>query len=75
MIIKLTETWDDKVEKAIAIAKEHNIGVEFIRDGEHGTEDLNVVAKFQNAGFKHQISCYQSEYDKNAIKVMFWIDE
>lgn len=71
MYITLTDTFESKVEKAIQIAKENNLPVYFERNGEHGTSDLAVVLKFQEAGFVHEISGYKGKYDDNAIRVIF----
>lgn len=71
MFIKLTDTFDSTVEQAIKIAKENNLDVIFERDGVHGTDDLAVILRFQNAGFSYKISGYESKYDSNAIKVEF----
>ena len=72
MYITLTNTFDSKVEKAIQIAKENNLPVYFERDGEHGTADLAIVLKFQEAGFAYEIRRYKGEYDDNAIRVIFY---
>ena len=75
MELKLTSTWDKDVDRAIEIAKEHKLRVVFIRDGEHGTADLYVVAKFQQAGFEASIVMYEGQYDKNALRVTFYPKE
>lgn len=71
MYITLTDTWENKVQKAIEIGKENDIPVVFLRDGTHGTADLNVLLAFQRAGFTYDIEGYKSRYDKEAIKVTF----
>lgn len=71
MFIKLTDTFDHTVEKAIEIAKENNLDVVMERDGMHCTDDLWVVLKFQNAGFSYRISEINSKYDKKALQVEF----
>lgn len=71
MYITLTETFDEEVEKAIAIAKEHNITVHFDRDGTHGTGDLEVILKFANAGFGYDITTFKGKYEEKAIRVVF----
>lgn len=71
MFIKLTDTFDSTVEQAIKIAKENNLTVIFERDGVHGTDDLAVILKFQNAGFSYKISGYKGRHDNNAVKVEF----
>lgn len=70
MYITLTDTFDQYVERAIAIGKT-GIPVRFERDGVHGMKDLDVIIKFQNAGFKYEISTYKGRYDDNAIRVEF----
>ena len=72
MYITLTDTFGNKVEKAIQIAKENNIPVYFERDGEHGTADLAIVLEFQEAGFDYEISGYKGKYDDTAIRVIFY---
>lgn len=71
MFIKLTDTFDHKVDKVIEVAKDCGLDVIFERDGEHATNDLAVILKFQNAGFSYKISGYKGKYDDNAIKVEF----
>lgn len=70
MYITLTDTNDHYVEKAIEIGKT-GIPVRFLRDGVHGTNDLAVILKFQNAGFLYEIKSYKSKYDDKAICVEF----
>lgn len=73
MEIYLTETWSRDVQAAIKAGKELGCVVRFIKDGSHGTDDLNVVLAFQEAGFEYSISrYYASKYqDKDAIEVVF----
>jgi hypothetical protein len=71
MFIKLTDTFDSTVEQAIKIAKENNLTVIFERDGVHGTDDLAVILKFQNAGFSYKIRGYKGICEDNAIRVEF----
>ena len=47
MEIYLTETWSRDVQAAIKAGKELGCLVRFVRDGCHGTDDLNVVLAFQ----------------------------
>lgn len=75
MHITLTETFDNYVEAAIRIAKENNIPVYFDRDGTHGTADLEVILKFQAAGFSHDIWTYKGKYEEKAIRVEFRYNE
>lgn len=70
MYITLTDTLDQYVERAIEIGKT-GIPVRFERDGVHGTDDLYVIIKFQNAGFLYNITTYKGRYDKDAIRVEF----
>lgn len=70
MFITLTDTHDSHIDKAIEIGKT-GIPVRFERDGVHGTGDLAVIVKFQNAGFLYDISTYRGKYDENAIRVEF----
>lgn len=70
MYFTLIETFDHCVDKAIEIGKT-GIPVKFLRDGVHGTGDLAVILKFQNAGFLYDIKSYKSKYDDNAICVEF----
>ncbi len=71
MFITLTDSFPYKVDEAIEIAKKHNIGVVMERKGVHFMNDLNVVLKFQNAGFSYQISEINDKYDENALRVEF----
>lgn len=73
MEINLTETWSRDVQAAIKAGKELGCVVRFVRDGCHGTDDLNVVLAFQEAGFECSIGRYYgSKYqDKDAIEVVF----
>lgn len=71
MYITLTDTFDQYVERAIEIGKT-GIPVRFERDGTHSTGDLDVIVKFQEAGFKYVISTYKGRYDDNAIRVEFY---
>ena len=70
MYFTLIDTWDDYIEKAIEIGKT-GVPVRFERDGVHGTKDLEVILKFQNAGFKHEITTFKGKYEDNAIRVEF----
>lgn len=70
MYITLTDTFDQYVERAIALGKT-GIPVKFVRDGVHGIKDLEIVAKFQEAGFLYNITTYKGRYDDNAICVEF----
>lgn len=70
MYITLTDTFDEYVERAIEIGKT-GIPVRFERNGVHGVKDLAIVAKFQEAGFKFEISTYKGRHDDNAIRVEF----
>lgn len=70
MYITLTDTLDSYVDKAIEIGKT-GIPVRFERDGVHGTDDLAVILKFQQAGFKYDIRTYKGKYEDNAIRVEF----
>ena len=69
MYIKLENTF--RAAEVIRIAKENKMDVVFERDGEHGTDDLEIVLMFQEAGFKYTISHYKGSYEKNAIRVEF----
>lgn len=71
MHITLTSTFDYHVDEAIRVAKENNLIVYFDRDGEHGTGDLEVILKFQEAGFSHRIWTYKGRWDEKAIRVEF----
>ena len=71
MEILLKHTWDETVEDAIKIGKETGCIIRFVRDGVHGTDDLNVILKFQLAGFKYFIERIESKYDKQALEVTF----
>ena len=71
MYITLTDTLDQYVERAIEIGKT-GIPVKFERDGTHSVGDLDVIVKFQEAGFKYVISTYKGRYDDNAIRVEFY---
>lgn len=75
MFIKLTDTFAYKVDKAIEIAKKHNLNVIMERNGVHFIDDLYVVLKFQNAGFLHRISAINNEYDENALQVEFYLPQ
>lgn len=70
MYITLTDTLDQIVERAIEIGKT-GIPVRFERDGAHGTGDLEVIVKFQEAGFLYDITTYKGRYDEKAIRVEF----
>ena len=70
MYITLESTFDRDINRAIEIGKT-GIPVRFLRDGEHGTRDLEVILKFQEAGFVHRISSYRGKFEKNAICVEF----
>lgn len=70
MYITLTDTLDQYVDKAIEIGK-MGIPVRFERDGTHGTRDLDVIVKFQKAGFVYDITTFKGKYDENAIRVEF----
>ena len=69
MYIKLENTF--RVAETIRIAKENKLDVVFERDGVHGTDDLEIVLMFQEAGFKYTISRYKGSYEENAIRVEF----
>ena len=71
MYIRLVYSYESEVDNAIRVAKENNLAVEWVRDGEHGTDDLAVILKFQDAGFEHKIMSYQGRFEDNAIKVVF----
>ena len=71
MHITLTSTFDNYVDEAIRIAKENDLTVYFDRDGTHGTDDLAVILKFQEAGFSHRIWTYRGKWEENAIRVEF----
>lgn len=71
MHITLTSTLDCEIENAIRIAKENNLTVYFDRDGTHGTDDLAVILKFQEAGFSHRIWTYKGKWEEKAIRVEF----
>ena len=75
LYITLTNTFDNYVDEAIRIAKENKLPVIFKRDGVHGTDDLAVILKFQEAGFSYRIYGYKSEYDQKAIRVEFRYNE
>ena len=75
MYITLESTFDYHVDEAIRIAKENNLAVYFNRDGTHGTDDLAVILKFQEAGFSHRISTYKGKWEENAIRVEFRYNE
>ena len=70
MFITLIDTWEEYIEKAIEIGKT-GIPVRFERDGVHGIKDLEIVAKFQEAGFTHEISTFKGKYEDKAIRVEF----
>ena len=70
MFITLTDTWDECINKAIEIGK-MGIPVRFERDGVHGTRDLDVIVKFQKAGFLYDITTFKGKYDNEAIRVEF----
>ena len=70
MYITLTDTHNLYVEMAIEIGKT-GIPVRFERDGVHGTRDLDVIVKFQKAGFLYNITTFKGKYDENAIRVEF----
>ena len=74
MEIVLKDTWENEIEKAISAAKEYNARVIFYRDGNFSTGDLRTLMIFQKAGFKFRLETYEGKYDKEAIKVTFWID-
>lgn len=74
MYLTLDNTFDCYVDAAIRIAKENNLTVLFVRDGQHGTDDLAVILKFQEAGFSHRIYGFKGKYDSNAIRVEFRYD-
>lgn len=74
MEIVLKDTWENDIEKAISAAKEYNTRVVFYRDGTFSTSDLRTLMEFQKAGFKFRLETYEGKYDKEAIKVIFWID-
>ena len=74
MEIVLKDTWENDIEKAISAAKEYNTRVVFYRDGNFSTSDLRTLMEFQKAGFKFRLETYEGKYDKEAIKVIFWID-
>lgn len=73
MEIILTSTHNRDIEAAIKAGKELGCMIRFIRDGVHGTDDLNVVFAFQEAGFEYSIGrYYESKYqDKDSIEVVF----
>ena len=71
MEILLKDTWDKTIEDAIKVGKETGCIIRFIRNGIHGTDDLDVVLRFQLAGFKYFITRIESEYDKRALEVTF----
>lgn len=71
MYITLENTFDKYVDEAIRVAKAHNLHVIFERDGVHGTGDLAVILKFQEAGFSHRIWSYKGKHEENAICVEF----
>lgn len=71
MHITLTETFDEYVDKAISAARANGLEVWFERDGTHGTSDLEILVKFQKAGFAHEITTYKGKYDDQAIRVIF----
>lgn len=70
MYITLTDTHDYYVDKAIEIGKT-GIPIRFERDGVHGTRDLDIIVKFQNAGFLYDITTFKGKYDEKAIRVEF----
>lgn len=70
MYITLTDTFDHLVDKAIEIGKT-GVPVRFERDGIHGTRDLDVIVKFQKAGFLYDITTFKGRFDDNAIRVEF----
>ena len=74
MEILLTDTWENDIKKAISAAKEYNARVVLHRDGNFSTSDLRTLMEFQKAGFKHRLETYVGKYDKEAIKVTFWLD-
>ncbi len=73
MEIILTQTFDHDVQAAIKAGKEYGCLVRFIRDGQHGTDDLNVILTFQEAGFEYHIGrYYEIKYQsKDAVEVVF----
>lgn len=70
MYITLISTFDRDIDRAIELGKT-GIPVRFERDGEHNTRDLEVLLKFQEAGFVHRICSYRGKFEKNAICVEF----
>lgn len=70
MFITLTDTFDKYVDRAIELGKT-GIPVRFERDGVHGMKDLEIVAKFQEAGFTHEISTFKGKHEDKAIRVEF----
>lgn len=70
MYLTLTDTFDKYVDKAIELGK-MGIPVRFERDGVHGTKDLEIVAKFQEAGFKYEIRTFKGKHEEKAIRVDF----
>lgn len=75
MFITLESTFDKYVDEAISVAKAHNLPVIFERDGVHGTSDLEIILKFQEAGFSHRIYGYKGKHEENAIRVEFRYNE
>lgn len=71
MFITLESTFDKYVDEAIRVAKEHNLTVVFERDGVHGTNDLAIVLKFQDAGFSYRMWTYKGKHEEKAIRVEF----
>lgn len=73
IIIKLVN--DTEVAKVIAQAKELKAKVIWERDGEYGTQDLRVLAKFQKEGFNISVSTHKGKHSDEAITVEFWLAE
>lgn len=71
MYLMLTETFGKYVDEAIRIGKETGIEIIWERDGCHGTDDLQVILKFKQAGFMYAICNYKGKYETKAIRVSF----
>lgn len=71
MHLVLTETWEKHITEAIRIGKETGIEIIWERDGCHGTNDLQVLLTFQQAGFAYDICNYKGKYEAKAIRVSF----
>ena len=41
------------------------------RDGNHTSDDLQIILEFEKLGFRYKIYNYEGEFEKNAIKIEF----